>query len=105
MKYVIPIPCTNANGKLNRLVYCAIFCVPVSPCSWSSSRAGTTAVNNWKIIDELIYAHNPTAIIENCSSDPPKSIAKYWRPLVPVFALATRLSILTKGTGKKTSSL
>ncbi len=83
MKYTIPIPCTNANGTVNHLVYCCIFIVPVSPCSCSSSSLGTTAVNSCMMIDALIYAPNHTAMIENCSRDPHKSIAKYCNPLAP----------------------
>ena len=105
MKYTIPIDCKNANGNVNHLVYCWIFCVHCCHCSCSSSRWGTTACNSCIIIDALMYGINHTAIIEKLSSVHQRSIAKYSSQLPDCIVLAISCHTSTNGTGINTRNL
>ena len=63
------------------------------------------AAANCMIIDALMNGINPTAMIENCSNVPHKSIAKYSKPPPDCIVLDAQVVISTNGTGIYTNSL
>lgn len=57
-------------------------------------------------MDALIYAANPTAMIENWSRDQPNSIRKYPNPELPELMVLVIIAVIsTNGTGINTKSL
>ena len=107
MKNTIPIDWRNANGTERYLVYCWIFCCPVSPSSVSSSSFGTTEPRSCMMIDALMKGANPTAMIANSFNDPHKSMTKYHNQESAVVLMVLDISVVifTNGTGMNTKSL
>ena len=106
MKNTIPIDWRNANGTDKYLVYCCIFCCPVSPNSVSSSSFGTTEPRSCMMIDALMKGANPTAINANWFNYHHKSMMKYPIPELPVLIVFDISAVMfTNGTGINTKSL
>jgi len=104
-RYTDPIPCKKANGKVRYLVYWLIFAWPTSPCSESSSTAGTITPRSCIIIDAVIYGEIPIAIKANLSKAPPRSITKYQNSEPALRVWLIKAVISANGIGIKTNSL
>jgi hypothetical protein len=87
----MPNDCIALITTVPYLVYFVIFFLPASPSFASFPIAGITTVNNWKIMEALIYGIMPRAKIVSLDKAPPENISK--KPMsAPPFSARNLLS-------------